>query len=267
MNRASDEANSLEVQHGEAEARFHRKLKALGRLQEDLQRTRGVAMQRALPFYEASRALRAASARVHAVADTFAAAASEQAEARTALKVVEAAARQGCGVQVARDVGERLESFALATARVLEAQIRCGTYEADYAAALRHLEAARVVAKLRREQAGADALRLGGPCLWQLRRARDRLSLERGRMEGLAARAREAKEGYRGAMRELEQISEAVHAERQLRWMARAAPVEGVAAELAPEETHPAPAPAEEVALNLGSLWSKDGCVEVNPFA
>jgi len=183
MNRASSEANSLELRVGDAQRCYKTKLADWSKLYDGLRLSQGQAFARVKPYYFASQELKATSHHVQAVAREFSEASVQHSRA------VEA--RDDC--EAARLKGER------------------DRLEEQYVHTLSEYQAAQKVLEDLRTHLGDAAISRASPHFELLQERQMSLAIEYNRINTLAERARASRGLYKESMSELERISEAVH--------------------------------------------------------
>lgn len=187
MNKASTEANSLELRLDEAQQRYKERLAGWSELYDGLRVTQGREFAIVKPYYFASLELKATSHHMQVVAREFSEASLEYTRALADLDCDEAAR-----LKLERD---RLEALY-------------GNCLGEYQAAQKALEGLRV-------HIGNAAISRTSPCLEMLQEQQMRLASEYNRINTLGARARAARGVYKESMGKLESISEAVHEVRR----------------------------------------------------
>lgn len=176
MNRAASEINFLERQVCEAQEWYRRRLEHWGQLYKELRSHCGSSFDRIKPYFDRT---------------------------EVALERVQEAVRD----------------FSTAQQDALQEQ-RCFQGERDRlewncAGALGEHREALDALEMWRAQVGDTTIKRALPCLRLLRQHQKRLLVEQSRIAELFERTRDVKTAYRESLRDLEQISSAVHAARQ----------------------------------------------------
>lgn len=234
MNNSSTEVNMLTAQTNEAERSYHQLLSEWSRIHEEMQKRHGKSMDRIQPYFDAVEQRNFASCKVQGAAGAFAAASTQESEAKRKLKTVEdsfVAAGSAAG-QVIGEVQQNLVCQAFAS--VQESQhLRCRC-ERDYVAAVRQYELAQ--ASLKRWRAQARDVERTLACLEELQERRRIVDAASQRVDNLKQHGSRAKDAYHVYLSELERISEAVHTARQ-----NGNVLPRADADSSPEVSHPVP--------------------------
>lgn len=243
MNSKSSEVNAFERQMAEAQSKYKALLEQWSRLYEELRAQHGSAIDRVRPYFDAQQSLRAASHRVQDVIKEFSVAASQHSVAKRELRSIEEGLAYGAH-KVQLD-GDQQDGLSKATVWVLKCQQERDRREREYVRALKEFQEAQEALESWRAQIGDSMINRTLPCFKQLQHNQITLHNEQQRINTFAERARQAKNGYQTAIRELERVSLAVHSEREryAKMMeAKASPEE------CPEDTHPVA--GEDAAFN-----------------
>jgi len=200
MNRASAEANSLELRVGDAQRCYKTQLAEWSKLYDDLRVTQGHAFARVKPYYFASQELKATSHHVQSVAREFS----------------EASIQHSHAVEAQNSFEE---------ARLKEERDRL---EKTYVDALSAYQAAQKVLEGLRVSLGGAVIAQASPHFELLQERQMRLAIEYNRINTLVERARVSRCIYKDSMQELERISEAVHEVRRTLCKSETALVEAV---------------------------------------
>jgi hypothetical protein len=187
MNRASAEANSLELKAGEAQQRYKLQLSQCSELYNGLRLAQGQEFAKVKPYYFASQELKAASHHTQTVAREFSEASKEYERAVASMDHDEAAR-----LKKERD-----------------------SLEEKYVRSLSSYQAAQKALEVLRWNLGDAVISRATPHFERLQEQQMRLAIEQNRCNTLVERARAARCVYRESMDKLERISESVHEVRR----------------------------------------------------
>eukprot|EP00440_Ansanella_granifera_P024349 gb/GFBE01026450.1/.p1 GENE.gb/GFBE01026450.1/~~gb/GFBE01026450.1/.p1 ORF type:complete len:288 (+),score=58.91 gb/GFBE01026450.1/:1-864(+) len=217
MNDASTQVNTLEAEFNAAQARYKRLLTEWSKLYEDLRAQHGGAISGAIdrtrPYFEAASALEVERSREKCASRALLIAKKQQARAEAELKSIEDRFCYGAHEVMLRPGQQDLLSAS--TAQVLQRRRERKTCELERSCAAQAVREARAQLDAELSKVGASAIRSVKPCFALLQQLQGALTCEQDRISVLTESVRAAKAAYSGSLRELDQISEAVHEARR----------------------------------------------------